>query len=217
MPIIASEVMLASAALLNDHTQRLYTNAKLLPYLKMAYKDLLLEFTLLGNRLLDEVSTDILVVAGTTVLTAPSNLIQPLELHERDPDENGEWTPMREERWEPDATPGTTLIYWVWREEVIQFLGATTDREVRVKYKKTLNPIVDENSSIAVLDGDAFLSFRTAGLAARYSGENYTRADQLDNEAGRALRLLTGRDVKRQQGVPVRRRRYGTTLRRITG
>jgi len=216
MAILASDVMAGAAVLLNDAGQRFYTNSKLLPYVKKVYRDLEQLYDLNGLRSLDEISTDILVTAGSLTVTAPSDLVYPIKLEERTPNSTEEWIPMTERRWEPDLPQGPSLNYWVFREEQIQLVGASQDREVRVFYKKSLSPVTGDNSVIALAGSQSYLESHVAALASKFIGENYDRGKELDLESGLMLNALLGINTKSQQGRPVRRKRFGSAMRRIT-
>jgi hypothetical protein len=113
---------------------------------------------------------------------------------------------MTETDWEPTAIPTNRLNYWNWREEEIKFLGATVNREVRIRYMKGLTRITATTTPVTILNSTTFLGARCATIAAFVIGNNPARATALSDDAGSALSDLLAILVKRGQGLPVRRR-----------
>lgn len=207
MSILASDCFSRARAVLNDNNAILYGDSRLLPYLVMAYDELQQELALNEVPVLSEVSTILDVAAGAVTVPAISDMVKPVELGERADGTNDLFEDMTEKPWEPEELPGTKLRYWVWREEQIQLIGATTNREVKVKYKKSLSPLTGPGSIVAVSNAKNFLGVRCGALAARYIGENPSRADQLDVLADEELQTVLGTSAKDRQSMPVRRQR----------
>lgn len=210
MPTLASESLIEAQALLHDSSGVLYTNAKLIPLMQKAYRELQLKMQLNGLPVMKEKSTVITVSAGTTRLGdgagLPADFVLPIDLEERAPGSTELWSPMTELAWEPNLSPGPSLVYWNFREEEVKFLGATADREVRMTYQKGLTRITSDQTPIAILNSTTYLASRTAAIAAYVLGENPTRSEALNGDAGQAMHELIALLVKRQQGLPVRRR-----------
>lgn len=217
MPIIAGDVMQEAASRLNDPNQTSFTTTVLLPFLKIAYRELRDRLTLAGIPIVDkQTSSPIVISAGSTsVSSAPSDMIEPVELHERTTGSSEIWIPMMERSWEPDEPQSNILRYWIWREQTVYLLGATVSREIRVRYKKDITQLVDTNSAIAVVNGFSFLATRTASLAAGDIGEDREREQDLNNQAQSHLAILIGEDIKKNQALPVRRRAYNAKRRRF--
>src|SRR5438128_3118184 len=133
---------------LNDVNSQIWTNTVLIPYLKEAHKDLLLVLWLNGIPVLREKSAIINVNANVITLTLPSDLLEPIWLKERAQSSSDDWIPVTETEFEPDLNKDTTLRYWAWREEAINFIGATTNREVLLRYWKSIATIVDSTSAL---------------------------------------------------------------------
>src|SRR5690606_2389933 len=98
------------------------------------------------------------------------------------------------------------LRVWTWREEQIYFLGATMDREIRIRYVKSLDALT-LGSTVAITNALTVLAARTAALAARHIGENPTRASELDADAAFNLDTFIVTSIRQNQGLPTRRRR----------
>jgi hypothetical protein len=204
----AAQVLTESKALLNDLGGVFYTSDSLLPYLNKAYRELQDYFNLHGLRTTVDVAGIMVIPAGLIAITTPpADMLRPIELAERQPGSTDPFMDMDERSWEPDEKQTTHLRFWVWREEQIHFLGATTEREVRIRYVKSLAALSGEGSLIAILNSKSALAARTASLAARFMGENPTRADELDADVSMALDRLIVTAIRQNQGMPARRRR----------
>lgn len=210
MAITASTVLTEAKGLLNDPSGYIYSDDKLIPLLQKAYGELQTKMMLNGLPVLKETSVAIDVVAGTVVLGdgsgLPTDFIYPIELGERADGSTELFEDMEETDWEVTEQATDRLRFWNWREEEIKFLGATTAREVRIRYMKGLTRITAVSTPIAVNNATTFLAARCAAVAAFVIGSNPTRAEALQGDAGSALSDLLGILVKRQQGLPVRRR-----------
>lgn len=203
----AATVFARARAALNDTASLLYGDTQLLPYLQMAYDELQGKLVENGVATLKEISTIIPVAANATTITSPSDLVEVIEVWERPSGSTDDFKPVDEREWEPEEDPNQAIIYWTWREEQIQILQPTTDREVKLRYKKSFSPIVSEASILASASYVNVLGFRTAALAAKFIGENPTRATELNGDAQRELDTILNTAAKKSQGLAVRRRR----------
>lgn len=212
MALLASSILSGVKPLLNDPQGISFTDTALLPLLSKAYRELQTRLGRAGMGVTREVAERVPVNAGTTVLGdgagLPSGLLYPLELREgpRGSPLNL-FNPMDEKTWEPTFSQSPELRYWSWREEEIKFIGATTDRDVYIKFMKGFSTINSVNSPILIIDSQLFLESRTASIAAAVLGENYTRASALNSDAEMWYDVLIGGLVKRGQRHPVRRMR----------
>jgi hypothetical protein len=208
MATTAGDVLTEVKALLNDPEGYVYGETALLPYLRKALRDL--QNKLIANQIqvAYEVTGVVAYVANATSLASPpTDMLFPIALHEKTVGSTELWTPMFKQEWEPDSLPTTMLRYWVWREELIQFLGATQNRSVRIRYVKSLTAIADSNTVIPIVNSQSYLASQTAALAALFIGENPTRALVLNGEAREHMAEMVGTGVRRMQDLPVRRLR----------
>ena len=168
-----------------------------------------------GIPVIREKSAAISVTALALTLTLPTDLLEPIWLKERAVGESDtNWIPMTEVEFEPDKLKDTTLKYWAWREEKINFVGATTNREVLLRYWKSIADIVDANSALGFLLAEVFLGPQCAGYAAGSVG-NLTLASELlwvngvsVGIAGARLDMIVRANIKGQQNLPARRIPY---------
>jgi hypothetical protein len=207
--MFVSEVLLDAAALLNDIPQANgWSNDVLLPHFRKAFKELVKKYETTGAPILNEVSVLTTVTAGTTSLSTITDIRIPLTLWERASGSSDTFTLMEETTWEPETDQSTELLYWSWREGAIVFLGATTNRQVKLKYIKTVEAPASYNSTLVFPEADVFLAARTAAIAAALSGGNLERAKALNDDAKEAMDELLNSQAQAQQGIPFRRKGY---------
>lgn len=163
-------------SLLNDEEASIWTNAILLPFIQQAYRELQAKLkNTVGPIMITEIANP--VTAGTVILLPAANIIEPIQAWEKataDPD--SAYTIMTEVKTIPNIPVTATLRCWKWNGFELTFLGATANREVKVKYFASLAPIVDETTSIPFINAENYLGPRTAGLAYSSVGENATSA-----------------------------------------
>jgi hypothetical protein len=196
-------------ALLNDTGAILYSAERILPFVNKAYRECQDALNLHGLSNLKEESAAMTVLAGAIIVTSPpSDMLRPTEIAERTVGSTSPYTLMDERSWPPEEIQSERLNYWVWREEAIKFLGATTDRSIRIRYLKQLSALTGDSSILLITNSVTFLAARAAGLVARYVGENNSRADDLDQDAQDRLEALIRLNVRMNQATPTRRQRY---------
>ena len=205
------ETILESAAsLLNDTSQYVWTEDALLPYLRLAWKELLLRSKERGLSATQEVSAALQISVGDTSITRTdiSDLGRPVEVFERLYDSSDEYVKMTEISWEsPGPDPVGELLYWTWREGEIKLIGALTIRDVLVRYIKNDIPISSMTTTVPVPfeDSEVALTYRTAGLAAGLSGGNLKRAEELNTVAKMHLDSFFNIQIKDKQVVKIAR------------
>lgn len=217
----AGNVMDLAAALLNDATQKLFNYTAQLPFLKLSMRDLDQDLTLIGNPLNMISEDEIPVAIGALALTLPDDFFLPLALQEKGSSDTY-YVNMSEKTDISllDATQSSTLVYWDFRHNDINFIGSTEARTVKLVYWRQLTELVDENSLSEVSGAQNLLAFRTASLCARHIGGNKAKADDLMVEYIAAMDRIESLTVKNNQGLRKRRRpfrtnRYSTQTVRI--
>jgi hypothetical protein len=215
-----SEIMQEAAGVfLNDTPRTLWTNAILLPFLKRAFKDLLLELDKKNISQTKEIAAPItvpaLVVSLTTpVVLLPTNFITPVKIEERADGSSDLYTPMEEKDWEANIIQTERLRYWTYREDDIKFPGATTNRQILLYYQKGLTIPVDLDDPIGLTNVESFLSAQTAGYAAKFILQSDTRAEPIFGFATKALNDYLTIQVRGLQFQSNRRHRYLSKFRR---
>lgn len=214
MALLAGSVITEIKGLLNDPTGSIYPDQALFPLLNKAYRELQVKLGSLGVGTTREVTLAVPIPTTQKTLDdgngLPVDFLYPIEIGERLVGSGAGYEKMEEREWEPDTKPIERLMWWSWREESIKFVGATTDRELLIRYIKTLIPLTDVNTPIQISESQTWLAQRTAALAALLLGGNPTRAETLIRDlygAQGPWEDLKATKVKRLQNTPVRRRR----------
>lgn len=215
-------------ARLNDFNQSNFTNDVLTPYAQDAADEMQLELELNGILALEKItSTPIVIpkvsnfvpgqfVSMSSLSLLPSDMLEPQAIEERLSGSTDLFRDMVRRMWTPDILPTDSLRYWNYREEDIFFLGATTNRDIVIKYLKRLVVITDPSSTVSINNSQLYMITKIAALAARFVGENETRASELDAEALTYLNKVTRIGVKSKQGTRTRRRPFSIGRRNWT-
>lgn len=138
----------------------------------------------------------------------PTNLLEPLNLWERQTGSTAFWTPMVPY---PDGLPpvlqNAKLSIWEYRGEAIYMPGATQSNDVRLRFKSTGIQFVTPSDSVMIRGADPALANL---LAAAFINTRNPSAGVSFAEAGDALvtQLVTA-EVRSQQRIPITRHSYG--------
>lgn len=214
------------ASLLNDTAGTTFTSTIQLPYFNMALRELKEQMQQHNvakfNAVYDTtVLAGVLGIGGVGQPALPTDLIEIRELSERNDGTTETFIPMtRMEYLPPFEVQTSALIYWTWQNQTVRFIGSTSDREVRFEYIS--DNIADINATtstttLAIINCDSYLQYRTAGLVAQFVGENIERAADLNTMAQMALDRFLGINIKGKQAMPVRRRPFRASWRNSTG
>lgn len=220
----------AAASLMNDTAKTVYTYTAQMPYLNMALRELQEHFQLNNIPVSNETSAGITVPIGTTEITPvdgtgsggslhyPSDLIEIQGIYERLSGTTNPFIPLIKREFLPhpvDDLPSESLMYWIWEGQVIKFIGATTEREVKLDYIKTVFPrVVNSADKLGVINAETFLFYRTAALCTRFIGENPDRSGELNDLAILALDRVTGIESKARQSINTRRKPFMAAYKR---
>lgn len=208
--VTASDIMDEARMLLNDVSAQIFDNTALLPVLRYANEKLELLLVVNSIPAQRKISDVVTYNAGDTDIDVPEDLLVPVSLWESAVGAE-QWTLMTERQWEPNIELVDSLNYWTFRQEQLLTPGSTSDRDVKIYYWKQLTDLVAADDVEDVGAAKTYLSSKTAEIAARFIGENPTRADELKNgEVAEAEDLVIRMYVKNQQGNRVRRRRFSS-------
>lgn len=215
----AAVLMAGAAALLNDPNQITYTNTALLPYLKLACDELQLKLAKINSLARLDTSAESTLAANDTEMDPPDDLLTPISVEERNVGSqlNSDWLPVTQVIILPNIDPVDNLGVYAWNEQVFKFIGAIEAREVRIKYYRNLDAIVDQNTQITILNADLYLKFKTAALYCLFPGGQPKKGQDLEVRADSYMNDLAVIESKIKQGNPVRRRRYGSNRRWANG
>lgn len=210
--MLASEIMDEAAALMNDSQKFTWGYTELLPYLQRAHATMELHFFLNGVRELKEISTFIAIPAGSKTIPPPTDFVQPISIEERAFGSTDSYTRITEAEWGEDLD-SDNVQFWVFREGELNINPPRGDREVRLRYRRSLITITSENSNISVMLSKPYLSAKTAANASAFGASNAERAAILNAEANDCLTMLINSEIRNQQGIKFRRRPYGSRRR----
>jgi hypothetical protein len=219
-----------SASLMNDTARTVYTYDAQMPYLNMALKELEEHFQLNNIPVTNQTATEITVPVGTVAIgpfdgvgsgvtpTYPQDLVEIQGLYERLAGTTDPFIPVAKRSFLPhpiDDLPTESLQYWAWQDQRIKFVGATTEREVKLDYIAAIFPEIQNQASvIGVINAGSFLWYRTAGLCTQFIGENQSRATELNGFALMALDRVTGIGTKARQNIITRRKPFMAAYKR---
>lgn len=210
VPYTAGSVMdLAASVYLNDARQKLYNYTVQLPYLKSATEDLDQQATLNGSPINIISEAVITLPEGDIALSLPESFFLPISLQEKGASDTF-YSNMTEK---PDVTTldleqSSTLGFWDFRHNDINFVGATEARTIRLVYWRFLDALVDEDSLVEISGAKNYLAAKTASKCALYIGNNQARATNIAIEAQGFLDTLESLWVKNNQGKRVRRKPF---------
>jgi hypothetical protein len=224
--LTAGSVMDAAASLMNDTARTVYTYTAQIPYVKMALRELEEYFQLHNIPVTEEVSAVINIPAGQTAIVynglaptpaLPTDMVEPKQVWERtegiDP-----YFPMTKRDFLPHSLEGvltSRFIYYVWQRNEIRFLPTSQDNDIKIDYIRQLfTNIVNESSTINVINALSFLEYRTAGLLAEFIERNTTSANALNAYGVLAMERAAGISIKGTQNIMTRRRPFRSGYKR---
>lgn len=212
----AAEVMDRVAVLLNDPDKTDYTYTVQLPYLNIAIDELLEHLEESNSPAVNATtSPPILVPVGTNKVLPPQDMVEIQEVGERLAGTQDAFVFMPRREFIDSFPPSSALLYWALATNAgvyeVQFNpnGATTAREIRIRYLKWGSSLAyTESSMIPIVNSRSYLSFKTAALCAQFVGENESRAGILNTEAEQALERMLGIENKGKQQIMTRHRPF---------
>lgn len=229
--LTVGNILDASAALLNDVSKTVYTNAIQMPYVNMALRELQELFELNNVPVTDTVSAEVEVLAGVDHIGfsptppivdtpyLPNDLIEPKVVWEREHDVNP-YTPMTRLDYLPRYQEGVEynqFLYFTWQANELRFLPANQDNDIKLDYTRSLFPTVTVvGDTIPVVNAQSFLQYRTAALCAEFLGENQTRAGELNGFAALSMDRAVGIATKGRQAINIRHRPFRASYKRKT-
>ena len=192
---VGTDVTEQARALLTDTAGEVYTDAKLFPFLKRAYRYAQRYLRTKEVSLLIKQSSSIALTVGSTTFTRPSgslpnypaDMLRPLQLREKQTGGAGRFTLMNMANgFLPDQDAQDALGLWVWRNDLITTLGAKQNKDVQILYEADLTALTSVNDTLYIPDSLDPLAAITASFAAA------TRDEQVNSEK---LRQIGERDL----------------------
>lgn len=204
---ISTAALKSARVYLNDINALTWTDSILMPFLQEAHGEMIQDLDLNSVGVLKYETSPITIPIGQLNMGAnqPTNILEPIAMLERQPGADQEsFVDMYQVAFLPHVDQTQYLTWWCWNAETIQFVGATTTREVVLRYKGSLVTPQLLTDPIGVIYGERYLGPRIAALA-YYSIDK--DATKLDTIAQAALYKLLQRGVLARQ-YPTRRRAY---------
>ncbi len=216
----------SAAALMNDADKQTYGYPEQLPYLKIACDELQEQCQLFNIPSTNETSAIVVLPIGINRITSvddptlgiphyPYDLIDIQQLWWRQTGADDPFLPMQRFEFIPhfweDEPQVQVLALWAWINQEIRFVenGSNQINDIKIDYIKTLFPQpITANTVLGIINSKTFLSYRTAALLSSFSGENPSRAEQLNENAALALDRLLGVGTKGRQSITTRRRPF---------
>lgn len=216
MALLASTVITNCGFHLNDTAQSVFTNTVLLGHLRNAVRDLQEELAINDLEFLEEATAEQTIAAGVVIMnTQPTDMLMPSRFYERLSGSTiaEDYRPMNHVDRLPQRTATTELLEWEYRENVVNFLGATVARQIKCEYIKTVGTIAATSTDLVLLQAENYLSYRTSHLAAFLGSRDSELAAFLEKNANRAMETLLTLFVKGDQDLPARQIPYTRKLR----
>lgn len=214
----SADVMDRAAALMNDTNKNTYSYIAQLPYLNIAIDELSELMELNNVPTTNAVSASLHIAAGVVTITSattpalPTDLIEIQQLWEKTYNVTEDWQGMSRVEFLPKySVLLQNLIYWTWQQQAINFLGATTDRDVKIDYIARAISNVSSTTgadTITTFNAKSFLAYRTASLCAEYIDADEARASALAKDAVAALDRTLNISIKGRQAIATRRRPF---------
>jgi len=226
--LLAGTVMNMSASLNNDTARSVYTYVSQVPYINLALQELEEYYQLHGVSVVEEASAIIEVNAGAvaivyggnpvppgTALRLPDDLIEIQELFESNRGLES-WSRMIRRDYLPkNGIPTNAFGVYAWQSQQIRFNPSNQNNDVKIDYiRRLFAPVIDETSSINVVNARTFLEYRTGALCAFFIGEDKARHDTLNGFASLAIDRSTGITVKGKQTIQTRRKPFRSSYKR---
>jgi hypothetical protein len=214
--ITAGTVMDGARALLNDAADSQYTNTYLLPYLKTAFRELREYLSESNIPVTNKTDTVLSIPANTSIISfvtvppLPQDLVEIQAVWSRinntDP-----WFPLTPKDFIPPQLEGidySDFIYYAWGDNKLHLLPCNQIMDLKLQYIQQLTEPADENSTLGIINGQTFLEYRVASLAARYMMVDPERAEDLDANAQASLDRTVNIENKSRQSIYTRRRPF---------
>lgn len=143
----------------------------------------------------------------------PGDMLYPTQVWERASGTNNPFVKMTQVQESlPAVQQGPTLCYWEWRNNNINFIGATQNRDIRLRYYCSLPQFFSQTLNfdatfVPVLDCTDAVAYKTAVKYARMLGS--PGLADLKEEAMQQMFQLKNANTRRMQFVDYQRIPYG--------
>jgi hypothetical protein len=110
--------------------------------------------------------------------TLPPDLLEPLELWERQNGTQNKWNPLRPASDSINtSSQGTTFGEWLWETDILFLPGATLTNDIKIKYLYKMAMLTAPNQPVPIKDCMEALAALFVAFAARSRGGSAVAAD----------------------------------------
>lgn len=147
-------------------------------------------------------------------LILPKDLLMPIRLWERLSDTTDTFVDMYEAvDGLPSAWQNDRLVYWEWRGDRINFLGATTERDIRIRYQGVFPQFFTATMSFAstyvpIIDCEDAVAYLCAKRIAVALGASQQSIASMTADSQKHLFDLRNQQVRRMQQKKYSRRAF---------
>lgn len=210
-----SDVTAAARPLLTDTfasgAGETYTDDVLLPFVQRAYRYAARYLRAKQVSILRYQSSPIKLAVGKTAFTRspgtapnfPTDMVRPIMLRERPSGGGQKYKNMKiSDNFLPDQDAGKELALFDWRNDTLEFIGATVDVDIQMQYEADLPELTDVDDTILIPDSVDALAGLVAAFAAE-SRDEQTNSTRLQTNAERDLDLIAAAEllVRRAKGA----------------
>ena len=213
-PYTLTNIVTRAQAALGDQSGDFWVLANLLPFINTAYRSFdrayrinSIPFARARVVLTPFTAGTLKLDRTTSPLACPTDFLEPIEIWEKnvgDPD-TGYGLMDRASDQLPDIAQGTSLNIWDWFQGSIYFLGATTDRTLRLDYQRGVVDLVSGTDALVLDDALDPVAYLAASEAANSVGQK-ALGDSLLAKGTQMIDDLVTTEIKTMQRTSRRRR-----------
>lgn len=215
MAVLTGDVLDSARTHMADVFASDWTDPEILAKFQEAHRELQLQLFSAGLPMMQNVSPVITVPPNTTDYTTctgyPTDILLPTWIVERLPGQDASsFVDMTPRDFLPFIDPDQTrLIYWAWQQYKVQFIGCTSPVETQMRYRCGIAIPQLNTDPIGILQGETYLSFRTAALCLEQMPGQEALAQTRNAEAMDHIGRIVQLNVTLQaQMLPTKRQPY---------
>lgn len=140
--------------------------------------------------------------------TLPPDMLEPLEVWERQNGSVDAWTPvMQAANNIPTLVQTYRFRYWDWESDTLYFPGATIARDIKIEYLKMLPTLTDVNSPVLIVDCQDTMAMLLLEKVAKMRG-GVEMAAVFKQEAENEMQLLIAPTATKEQYASFHRKPF---------
>jgi hypothetical protein len=147
----------------------------------------------------------------------PPDLIEPLEIWERQTETQNKWNPLRPASDSINTSSQTqTFGEWLWENDILYLPGATLENDLKIKYLRKMATLTQPNQQILIKDCAEALAALFIATACKSRGGTAVAADYRQ-EGLQAVKMMVNPSTRRENYGTYRRgafRNHGRSRRR---